>query len=151
MTLQTIQATTLITSKKRVTTNLQRGIIEGYRSGLEEKTANDLTSKGVGYTYEEFVIEYKEPEKNRKYTPDFQLDNGIIIETKGRFISDDRAKHKLVKEQHPHLDIRFVFSNSKAKISKTSKTTYAAWCEKYGFKYADKVIPDSWLKEPKSA
>jgi hypothetical protein len=101
----------------------------------------------VGYTYEEQVIHYEKPSKKSRYTPDFVLENGIIIETKGRFESDDRAKHRLIKDQHPHLDIRFVFSNSKSKIGKTSKTTYAMWCDQYGFKYADKVIPEAWLKE----
>jgi len=52
---------------------------------------------------------------------------------------------RLVKEQHPEKDIRFVFSNSRSRISKKSSTTYAMWCEKYGFKYADKHIPLEWL------
>jgi len=79
--------------------------------------------------------------------PDFKLPNGIIVETKGRFVLADRKKHKLIKEQHPELDIRFVFSNSNTKISKKSKTTYGAWCEKLGILYADKTIPEEWLKE----
>jgi hypothetical protein len=103
----------------------------------------------VGFSYEERVIVYEEPATTHRYTPDFELENGIIIETKGRFLTKDRKKHLSVKEQHPHLDIRFVFSSSKARISKTSKTTYGMWCEKYGFLYADKVIPEAWLKEPK--
>jgi len=45
------------------------------------------------------------------------------------------------------MDIRFVFTNSKNKINKKSKTTYGMWCEKNGFKYADKEIPDSWFEE----
>jgi hypothetical protein len=85
------------------------------------------------------------PERKAKYTPDFVLPNGIIVETKGRFVVADRQKHLFVKAQHPELDIRFVFSNSKAKISKTSKTTYADWCTQHGFKYADKEIPNEWL------
>jgi hypothetical protein len=59
----------------------------------------------------------------------------------------DRQKHLMVKEQHPELDIRFVFSNSKSKLSKISQTTYGDWCIKHGFKYADKDIPMSWLNE----
>ncbi|OAM52901.1 endodeoxyribonuclease [Methylovorus sp. MM2] len=125
-----------------------RAIAEGYRSGLEETTGQDLTLRGVGYTYEELVIEYTKPESKHKYTPDFVLlHNGIIVETKGRFLSEDRKKHILVKQQHPHLDIRFVFSSSKTKISKTSKTSYAMWCESKGFLYADKKIPEAWLQE----
>jgi NAD(P)-dependent dehydrogenase (short-subunit alcohol dehydrogenase family) len=38
-----------------------------------------------------------------------------------------------------------LFQNSKTKISKASKTTYADWCIKYGFIFADKEIPDDWL------
>jgi hypothetical protein len=85
----------------------------------------------------------------RTYTPDFLLPNGIIIETKGMFTVADRRKHTLIKKQHPELDIRFVFENSKRRISKASKTTYAAWCEKHGFLYADKLVPDAWIQEEK--
>jgi hypothetical protein len=75
------------------------------------------------------------------------LSNGIVIETKGRFLLADRQKHILVKKHNPTLDIRFVFSNSNARISKTSTTTYAQWCKKNGFQYADKMIPKEWLDE----
>jgi len=85
--------------------------------------------------------------ETRTYTPDFLLPNGIIIESKGRFVAADRKKHLLVKQQHPDLDIRFVFTNSKAKISKGSKTSYGDWCDKNGFLYADKLIPEGWLNE----
>lgn len=125
------------------------GLKHGFRSGLEEEIAADLTSKGVGFSFEELKIPYETPATPHKYTPDFVLDNGIIIESKGRFMPDDRKKHLLVKKQHPEHDIRFVFSNSKSKISKTSKTTYASWCEKHGFLYADKLIPTAWLQEPR--
>lgn len=125
------------------------GLKYGFRSGLEEAIAEKLTSKGVGFTFEELVISYTKPAKASKYTPDFVLENGIIIESKGRFLTEDRQKHILVKAQNPEYDIRFVFSNSKTKISKRSKTTYADWCVKNGFLYADKDIPDAWLKEKK--
>lgn len=122
------------------------GIKHGYRSGLEKREQERLTELGVAYEYESFKIEYSVNE-TRKYTPDFLLPNGIVVETKGRFTTEDRKKHLLVKEQHPEYDIRFVFSNSRQKIRKGSKTTYGQWCEKNGFLYADKQIPDDWLKE----
>ena len=136
----------LKTSKKTVSPK-EVGLKYGFRSGLEERIADNLTSKGVGFTCEELVIPYVKPEKPAKYTPDFRLENGIIIESKGRFLTEDRQKHLLIQKQHPEHDIRFVFSNSKTKISKRSKTTYGDWCEKHGFIYADKDIPDAWLKE----
>ena len=54
-------------------------------------------------------------------------------------------EHLKIKDQHPFLDIRFVFSNSRAKLNKGAKSTYGDWCDKHGFLYADKRIPDEWL------
>ena len=116
-----------------------------FRSGLEYRVAKELEDNGFTYEYEKLRIKYQR--KPSTYTPDFELHNGIIIEGKGRFISSDRAKHLLIKEQRPELDIRFVFSNSSSKLYKGSKSTYASWCEKHGFLYADKLIPKEWLDE----
>jgi hypothetical protein len=126
----------------------QVALKHGFRSGLEETIAKKLSADKVPFEYEKLKINFNQPEKKRSYTPDFQLlSNGIIIESKGRFLVADRLKHLWVKEQHPELDIRFVFSNSKAKLSKASKTTYGMWCDKYGFKYADREIPKGWINE----
>lgn len=127
----------------------QRHIEAAYRSGLEEAVAEQLRQAGVVAKYEETKIPYTTPATPHKYTPDFELPNGIFIETKGRYETADRKKHLLIKQQHPELDIRFVFTRSKQTISKTSKTTYADWCQKNGFLYADKWIPEAWLKETK--
>jgi hypothetical protein len=59
----------------------------------------------------------------------------------------DRRKHIAIKKQHPKLDIRFVFTNSKSKLSKGAKSSYADWCIKHGFRYYDRIIPEDWLKE----
>ena len=117
----------------------------GYRSGLEQDNAEFLNKHGVKYSYEQDRIKYYP--KIRTYTPDFVLSNGIIVETKGRFIPSDRSKHLLIKAQYPELDVRVVFSNSKTRLSKRSKTTYGEWCEKHGFKYADCLIPIDWTEE----
>jgi hypothetical protein len=122
-------------------------MIEGYRSGLEEKVAQQLQALGIPVNYETEIIEYTKPAKVHKYHPDFKLPNGIYIETKGRFVSADRQKHLLVKAQNPERDLRFVFSNSRGRISKQSQTTYADWCQKNGFKYADKLVPKGWIDE----
>ena len=117
----------------------------GFRSGLEQDNAAWLDTLGVKYTYEKKKIRYVT--KPKIYTPDFVLSNGIIVETKGRFISSDRAKHLLIKEQHPDLDIRFVFSNANNRLSKKSSTTYAQWCDRHGFKWADQRVPKEWTEE----
>jgi len=123
----------------------------GFRSGLEERIAQSLLEQGVDFTYEDQVISYLKPEKIARYTPDFVITTKsgkqIVIEVKGRLLTADRLKHLLVQKQRPDLDIRFVFSRSKERIGKKSKTTYAAWCEKNHFLYADEQIPQSWIKE----
>lgn len=126
-----------------------RAIKHGYRSGLEETVADQLKKQKVEYEYENKAntVKYTVPAKDHTYLPDFKLPNGIIVETKGRFVLADRKKHELIKKQHPELDIRFVFSNSNTKISKKSKTTYGNWCEKLGIPYADKEIPLDWILE----
>ncbi len=121
----------------------------GFRSGLEATIAAKLRTQGVKFTFEELVIKYTSPQRESKYTPDFVLSNGIIIESKGRFVTADRQKHILIKAQHPDLDIRFVFSNSRSRITKLSATTYGDWCDKHEFKYANKEIPEAWTKEPR--
>ena len=127
--------------------------VTSYRSGLEEKVAAQLANAGVAAEYEGRgnVIKYITPKEVHRYTADFKLPNGIIVETKGIFDPSDRKKHLLIREQNPNLDIRFVFTNSKAKLRKGSPTSYAMWCEKHGFQYADKLIPQSWLHEQRAA
>ena len=137
------KTTTLLRSSLK-----QRALAAGYKSGLEDLTAAQIAAAGLPVNYETVKVRFVQPEKARTYTPDFPLDNGIIVETKGRFETGDRQKHKWIKEQHPNLEIRFVFSRSSTRLSKKSPTTYAAWCEQHGFLYADKTIPVKWLSEP---
>jgi len=121
-------------------------INRGYRSGLENKVNEQLKNIGIVFTYETLKIEWEDL-AYRKYTPDFILSNGIIIETKGLFTASDRRKHLLIQKQHPELDIRFVFSNCNSKLNKRSKTTYASWCDKHNFLYATKKVPLDWTSE----
>ena len=107
---------------------------KGHRSGLEDKVSDELKSKGIDGEYEKHQIQYTKPATNHTYKPDFRLPNGIFIETKGRFTLEDRKKHLLIKQQKPDLDIRFVFQNPNAKLTKKSKTTYGMWVDKNGFK-----------------
>ena len=118
----------------------------GYRSGLEDTVATYLRENKVKFLYEKVKIEWEDL-AYRTYTPDFVLDNGIIIETKGIFTVADRRKHLCIKKQHPDLDIRFVFTNSKKKLVKGAKSNYAEWCTKYDFLYYNRIIPEEWLKE----
>lgn len=127
--------------------------MSAYRSGLELKVAEQLKAAypSIEPVYERYVLAYTVPERIAHYTPDFVLPNGIVVETKGRFLTEDRQKHLLIKQQFPELDIRFVFTNSRQKLYKGSKTSYGAWCVEHGFQYADRLIPLAWLREGNEA
>ena len=126
-------------------------IKHGYRSGFEHKVSDQLKENKIKFEYETTVIDYIKPQTNHTYTIDFTLPNGILVETKGRWVIEDRKKHLLIKKQHPELDIRMVFMSGKTKIRKGSKTTYGMFCDKHGIQWAEKTIPESWLKEKKSS
>ena len=121
-------------------------IKHGYRSGFEHRVSDQLTEAKIKFGYEDTVIDYIKPETQHKYTIDFTLPNGILVETKGRWVLEDRKKHLLIKKQHPELDIRIVFQSARTKIRKGSKTTYGDFCDKHGIQWAEKNIPESWLK-----
>jgi hypothetical protein len=106
----------------------KRAIQAGYRSGLEQTIQDQLKKAGCNAEYEPFKIPYTVPETKHNYTPDFVLENGIVIESKGRWDLDSRKKHKLLKQQYPDLDLRFVFSNSNARIRKGAKSRYRDEC-----------------------
>ena len=95
--------------------------------------------------YEARTVRYQVPAAEHRYTPDFVLGNGVIVEAKGRFDAADRARHLLIRAQHPDLDIRFVFQRASLPICKGSRTTCVDWCRRHGFQYADGAVPPSWL------
>ena len=115
-----------------------------YRSKFEGKVASLLMSREVDFTYEEMVIRFEQPAKQRRYTHDFVLPNGVILEVKGYLTTDDRMKHKWIKEQHPALDIRFVFMNPNNRISPRSKTRYCDWADSLGYPWCGTTIPNEW-------
>jgi len=142
--------------KRRVATISKRrslAIARGYRSGLEDKTAQQINEAGLDVLYETDKVKYTWPERQSTYTPDFKLpssDGGFFyVETKGIWSVEDRQKWHLLHDQHPETDFRLVFSNQNARLYKRSPTTYAAYCDKHNFKYANKTIPQDWLDEGK--
>ena len=114
-----------------------------WRSGLEDRIGKLLDKKNVPFLYEVQKFDYVTASK---YTPDFFLPNGVILEAKGFFKPSDRRKMLAVKAQNPELDIRFVFQRNNT-LTKQSKTTYGAWADKHGFLWC--VFPDlpqDWLE-----
>ena len=120
------------------------------RSKLELKFEEIIKEFDVAYDYEVTKIPYTIPESNHNYTVDWTFINGLLVETKG-YLSDhkERYKYVLLKQQHPDLDLRFVFDNPN-KLCGGTKMTHAKWAEKYGFAYCsirDVEQIKQWIKD----
>lgn len=132
--------------RKKITVD-QAGKKHGFRSGLEKQMIEELKGYNIEPNYEAVKFNYIIPESKHVYTPDFPVSPHIVIETKGRWVLEDRQKMLLLIEQHPEIDFRMVFYNANQKIKKGSKTSYADWCNKHNIKWANKNIPREWLDD----
>lgn len=125
----------------------------GFKSGLETVVDSKLKEEKLNSEYEKHIINYVQPATTHKYTPDFKIVNSngqeIFLETKGRWVLQDRKKMKLIKEQYPNLDIRIIFQNPDMRISKSSKTTYGQIATKLGYTWCDyrQGIPSTWIEQ----
>lgn len=122
------------------------------RSKLEIKLGEMLTDVNVPWQYEVSKINYSIPESKHVYTADFTLPNGILLEGKG-ILADyqERTKYVLLKQQHPDMDLRFVFDDPQKKCG-GMKMTHSEWAIKNSFKFCgikDISVVQSWAKESK--
>jgi len=123
-----------------------------YRSGLERLTASLLKQKGLIHKHEATTLKYVKPASRHRYLVDFDLSGIsstvplIYLETKGRLTSQDRAKMRLVTEQHPTVPLVMLFSRPENKINKGSKTSYSAWADANGIRWCSL---DDFERNPK--
>ena len=82
------------------------------RSTLEDRVQENLKKRGIVYTYEPCKLPYN---VQRNYIPDLLIGD-IYVEVKGYFRQDAQRKMKSVKEQHPELDIRFLFQRASSTV-----------------------------------
>jgi predicted nuclease of restriction endonuclease-like RecB superfamily len=120
-----------------------------FASKAERDFAEWMDHWKITWMYEPESFKYVLPD--RKYTPDFRVARNdgsyFYVEFKGWLRPEDRTKMKAFKLSHPDIDVRFVFLKANKLITKNSKTTYSAWAEQHGFKWAENEIPDEWLEE----
>lgn len=137
------------------------------KSNFEKTVKKNLQDRDAKFFYEPMGIPYV---IEGRYKPDFviskngkkpktleELEDCIIIETKGYFRLNDMRKMLGVKKKNPTLDIRFVFMSDsfvyrrRPHVKRRSKGStdmrYSDWCTKHGFKYAFGEVPKEWLDE----
>ena len=116
-----------------------------FRSKLEEQISASLQQQGHEISYERDRFDYY---LKRFYTPDFIVKGQAFefyIEVKGYWDSAGRSKFLAVIQRHPNLPIFIAFQKPHQKISKTSKTSYCMWAERYGIAWCPTPIPDDFL------
>lgn len=123
-----------------------------YRSWFEVDIAIDALERDIVFEYEKEHLIWIEPEKVRKYCPDYFVKTKtgklIIIEGKGRWTADDRKKICYVTEQNPKLDVRMLFERDNTLSKAPNSKTYTEWCAKKGIKCAvGRKIPEEWMDE----
>jgi len=127
--------------------HVYRGI--SFASKSEVVFAKWMDRNGIPWMYESEKFPYVLP--TRRYTPDFKIarqdGSYFFVEYKGWLKPEDRSKIKAFIKQHPGIDFRMVFANSKNKLYSGSETTYGMWCDKLGIQYADKTMPEEWMME----
>lgn len=110
-----------------------------FKSKFEKRVANKFNESSIDWEYEKEKLPFVQPEENRRYTVDFTLKEfpNVILELKGRFTAQDRKKMMLIKEQYPKKKIIMLFQRAANTLTKSSKTTYAEWCDKHGLAWID--------------
>jgi hypothetical protein len=119
-------------------------------NSFSSDVAQALRQDGRPFQHKELIGQYTTPPRLALWIPDFVLHNGIVVECKGYWRPEDITKIRLVREQFPDLDVRFVFSSSQQK-DKRSRATYASICKKLGIPCNDLTVPREWLDEPDDA
>jgi predicted nuclease of restriction endonuclease-like RecB superfamily len=104
-----------------------------FKSGLERDFAELLVKHGVSAEYEATRFEFI---RVGHYTPDWKVSDSLYIETKGYFSPRNRGDLLSFREQHPNVEIFLVFSAPNNRLTSKSKTTYAEWADRHGFRWS---------------
>lgn len=131
-----------------------------FRSDFEWHVATDLYERKIDFSYETVELPVNQDVYKgkcttcgsdrvysvRAYTPDFLLPNGILVETKGKFVPANRTKMLAVIKTNPDEDVRMLFMRNNY-LTKKKAGTYGDWCGRNGIKWAVGRVPEEWLNE----
>ena len=129
--------------------HIRRQKERGHRSKLETRVEDALQSQGLSFRYEKESFVYY---RKGRYTPDFTVDgeHPFHIEVKGYWFPADRSRILAVVTNNPDMRLLVALQAPHNKITKTSNTTYAMWCQKHGICWSTIPIPqevlDQWVK-----
>ena len=129
--------------------HIRRQKERGHRSQLETRVEDALQGQGLSFRYEKESFVYY---RKGRYTPDFTVDgeHPFHIEVKGYWFPADRSRILAVVTNNPDMRLLVALQAPNNKITKTSNTTYAMWCQRHGICWSTIPIPqevlDQWVK-----
>lgn len=161
-------------TSKYKNTSRKHAIEAGFSSMFEMQFSEYLKKFSISYEYEtEKFVWGKKPVLGecrdcggenvatyRTYRPDFILEKldgtKMYIELKGKFTPENRTKMREIKKTYPDIDLRIIFQQSKNKLTKGAKKTYAQWATNKNYPYiccnnGPAFLPDEWIKELKKS
>lgn len=131
-----------------------------YRSAFEERLAQQLEEAGVEFEYEKYTYTFDVPVgqrlvcdecggnsivREKRYTPDFFLPNGMVIEAKGKLLAEHRRVFEAFKLAFPEEDFRLIFMRDNL-LRKRGKHRYSDWARSAGIRYSIGRIDPEWLE-----
>jgi hypothetical protein len=115
----------------------------GMRSMGEVYCAANMDQLKIPYQYEAVTLTYQHAPQ--KYTPDFILPNGFIVEFKGKMTAEVRKKLVSIKRSNPEKKIGIVFQKANNKLSsRPNATRYWEWAEANGYLWSEAYVPKAW-------
>ena len=133
-----------------------------FRSKFEARVAANMDRNGIGWKYEPTTFRIllpatrghicadcrsKQISRETTYTPDFQLENGIYVEAKGKFDARSRKAILAFAWRYPLSPLRLVFQRDNW-MTPRRKQRYSDWAKANGFVFAiGESVPVAWIKE----
>jgi hypothetical protein len=114
----------------------KRGRQPRLKSKFEKRFYEEITRRGLVLSYETDTLPYT---LDLSYKPDWKVEDGLYLETKGKFDYVERRKMLAVLRANPGKEVRMVFMRNQ-KLGKGSKMNYGEWCDKHGIRWS--VFPE---------
>ena len=87
--------------------------MKSFKSNFEQRVTNNLKQRTIAYLYEPHLLPYL---SKHTYVFDLLIGNTYIEIIEGYFHSEAQYNMRMVKEQYPKLDIRFLSQDKNSKV-----------------------------------
>ena len=134
----------LLTGRERLSNSFIRTDLQQlFRSSWEANVARLLNYKGIPWKYEERFFELKD---GHFYLPDFFLPNNIILEVKGYWDEQSRAKVSRFARDYPEYKLCILDEDMYQTLSALYGSTILGWEQEIKRQAKDTLVPIIGMK-----